>query len=143
MTTKKKSMRKQVKKQVNYVKSQKGVRFYIIAKKTSDILGSFWTFLAAVSFCLLWLFSGPYYNYSNTWQLVINTTTTIITFLMVFIIQNTQNRDTQILNLKIDELIKSQGAADNKFLDLEDFSEEELKELREKYKELCNRRTDK
>ncbi|KTC64989.1 Predicted small integral membrane protein (plasmid) [Legionella adelaidensis] len=124
-------------------KSSEGIQFYKIAKKTADILGNFWSFLISVLFCFLWLISGPYFNYSDTWQLVINTSTTVITFLMVFIIQNTQNRDTQILNLKLDELIKALRSADNLTLDLEELSEEELKELLDKYKQLRDKKTGK
>lgn len=99
--------------------------FRHIAQRVGKVVGSPWTFVFACVFVLLWLFSGPYYEYSNTWQLVINTTTTIVTFLMVFLLQNTQNRDTKALHLKLDELILSHKEARNHFLDIEEKLEDE------------------
>lgn len=116
-------------------KKAKWYEFSQIAKKTSDMVGNFWTFLTAFFLCVVWLISGPFFNYSDTWQLVINTSTTIITFLMVFIIQNTQNRETTVMNLKLDELIKSTKGADNSKFELEDLSEEELKKILKEFKE--------
>lgn len=115
--------------------------FSKIAKVTSNLVGNFWTFLLATLLCVIWLVSGPFFNYSDTWQLVINTSTTVITFLIVFVIQNTQNRDTEILNLKLDELIKSIKYADNKTLKLDELSEEEITKTLKIYKKLANKKT--
>ena len=100
-------------------------------------------FLLACTGVLLWGLLGPHYHYSDTWQLVINTTTTIITFLMVFLIQNTQNRDTRAINLKLDELIRAQKHAHNELIDIEKLSDKELEELAahyEKIREECDHR---
>lgn len=107
-------------------------RFRKFAKFTSEKSGSFFTFLLAVLIIIVWLVTGPLFNFSDTWQLVINTSTTIITFLMVFIIQNTQNRDAKSVQLKLDELIKSTRAS-NLILDLDNLSDEELQKLEEGY----------
>ncbi|WP_019217441.1 low affinity iron permease family protein [Legionella tunisiensis] len=101
--------------------------FNNFAKRISDAVGRSWCFVIALSLILVWLITGPLFNFSDTWQLIINTGTTIITFLMVFLIQNTQNRDTKILNLKIDELIKSKKNARKSILDLDKLSDEGLK----------------
>jgi low affinity Fe/Cu permease len=85
---------------------------------------------------LIWGATGPIFHYSNTWQLVINTGTTIVTFLMVFLIQNTQNRDAQAINLKLDELILSIGAASNQMMDIENLSDDELNVLHERYEKI-------
>lgn len=106
---------------------------------TSKCAGSPWTFLSAVMLIAGWLVTGPLFNFSDTWQLFINTFTTIITFLMVFLIQNTQNRDTKALHLKLDELIKSVKGARLSLLESEDLSDIELDELREEYKNLRDR----
>src|SRR5690349_4439311 len=92
--------------------------FNVFSKKASDIVGSAWTFIGALVVVLAWGIAGRFFDYSDTWQLVINTGTTIVTFLVVFLIQNTQNRDTEILNLKIDELIVSKKDAHNHVIDL-------------------------
>ena len=89
------------------------------------------TFLLAVSVVVVWIVTGPIFNFSDTWQLVINTGTTIVTFLMVFLIQNTQNRDTLAIQLKLSELVLAMEGAQNKFADIEDLSDEELAELHE------------
>ena len=94
-------------------------------------------FAAAVALILLWLVSGPLFRFSDTWQLVINTATTIVTFLMVFVIQNTQNRDGAALQIKIDELVRAVEGAHNGLLDLEELSEAELEVFRKKYVELA------
>ena len=100
-------------------------------------------FAIATTACLVWAASGPMFNYSDTWQLVINTGTTIITFLMVFLIQNTQNRDTEALQIKLDELLRAVGAARNTMIDLEELDDEELEKIREEYLELARKaRTD-
>jgi low affinity Fe/Cu permease len=95
------------------------------------------TFAAAVLAILLWGVSGPVFGFSNTWQLVINTATTIVTFLMVFVIQNTQNRDGEAIQVKLDELIRATRSAHNGLLDLEELSEAELEAFRMKYVELA------
>lgn len=111
--------------------------FAVFTKVVSDAMGSFWSFIIAFFFIILWSLSGPFFHFSDTWQLVINTTTTIVTFLMVFIIQHSQNRDVDILNLKLDELIKS-SAARNTSIDLEKLSDDQLKALEKEYAKLCN-----
>ena len=113
--------------------------FRRFARFTSDILGSSWAFCAAVGIVALWGISGPYFHYSDAWQLAINTGTTIVTFLMVFLIQNTQNRDSRATQLKLDELIKAIRGARNSMIDLERLSDEELRELEEEYKKLCEK----
>lgn len=115
--------------------------FATIAEKVSVAVGTSWCFLLALSFVLLWVVTGPLFNFSEGWQLVINTGTTIVTFLMVFLIQNTQNRETKIINLKLDELIKSHKGASNTSIDLNKLSDEELKSLEKHYHALCNKRT--
>ena len=97
------------------------------------------TFAMAVAAVIIWAIAGPFAGFSDVWQLTINTGTTIITFLMVFIIQNTQNRDTAALHIKIDELIRASDKAHNSLLDLEELTEEELCEFREKYEALARR----
>ena len=108
--------------------------FRIFARRSSVILGSAWAFAGAVLVILVWLLTGPTFHFSDTWQLIINTATTIITFLMVFLIQNTQNRDAKAVHLKLDELIRSIKDARNELVDLEDLSDEELKKLEEQFR---------
>ena len=103
--------------------------FRRIAGFISRLAGSPWAFSAAVALIIVWLLSGPIFGFSDTWQLVINTGTTIITFLMVFLIQNTQNRETKAINLKLDELIRAVAEARNNMVDLEDATEEELETI--------------
>lgn len=110
--------------------------FRKLAHKTSEIVGSPLAFALATLVILLWAVSGPSYKYSDTWQLIINTGTTILTFLMVFLIQNTQNRDAKAIHLKLDELIKSTKSARNKMVDLEEMSDEELEGLSAEFKKL-------
>ncbi len=116
--------------------------FRRFAQTTSRVAGSAWAFIAAVAVVAGWALLGPAFGYSDTWQLVINTSTTIITFLMVFLIQNTQNRDAIGLHLKLDELIKATGGATNTMIDLDALSDAELKSLEEHYKHLCAQRPD-
>jgi low affinity Fe/Cu permease len=97
------------------------------------------TFLLALAIVVVWLITGPIFDYSDTWQLVINTGTTIITFLMVFLIQNTQNRDTVAMQLKLDELIRSTQGAHNALLDLEELDEQALETFRAKFEELARK----
>jgi low affinity Fe/Cu permease len=108
--------------------------FRVFAHKTSQMVGSPWSFFSAVLVIVIWGALGPIFGFSDTWQLVINTATTIVTFLMVFLIQNTQNRDAKAIHLKLDELIHAIKGARNKLIDLEDLSDEELKKLEEQFK---------
>ena len=94
-------------------------------------------FLCAVAILILWAVSGPFFHFSDTWQLIINTGTTIITFLVVFLIQNTQNRDAKALHLKLDELIRSHVPARNDMIDIEKLSDEELDQLEKRYAAIC------
>ncbi len=113
-----------------------------IAKKVASFSGNSKVFLFAVGLILAWIITGPIFHYSDTWQLVINTFTTIITFLMVFLIQNTQNRDTQAIQTKLDELIRATQGAHNYLIDLEDSAEENLKKCHAKYQALANQARD-
>jgi low affinity Fe/Cu permease len=94
-------------------------------------------FMLAMALIVVWLITGPIFHFSDTWQLVINTGTTIITFLMVFLIQNTQNRDTEAIQMKLDELIRATKGAENVLLDLEDLEEENLEEFKNRYRALA------
>lgn len=98
------------------------------------MLGTPWSFILALCIIGVWVFSGPVFKFSDTWQLVINTGTTIITFLMVFLIQNTQNRDAKTIHLKLDELIRANTEARNRIIDLEDVTDDEIKKLQEEFK---------
>jgi low affinity Fe/Cu permease len=111
-----------------------GQIFSRLASRTAHLAGKPLTFLLAVAVVLAWAVSGPLFGFSDTWQLVINTSTTIITFLMVFLIQNTQNRDTLALQLKLAELILAAEGAKNRLATAEDLSEEDLKRLHETYR---------
>lgn len=117
--------------------------FRRFARYTSDLLGSSWAFCAAVAIVMVWALTGPYFRYSDAWQLAINTGTTVITFLMVFLIQNTQNRDSRATHLKLDELIKALRGARNSMIDLDRLTDEDLRELEAEYKKLCERHIDK
>jgi low affinity Fe/Cu permease len=121
------------------MKSSKTSWFGTFARATSTYAGRPATFAVAVLVILAWACSGPLFDYSDTWQLVINTGTTIITFLMVFLIQNSQNRESEAVQIKLDELIRVQKKASNALLDLEDLSEEELDKLRAKFVKLAER----
>ena len=110
--------------------------FRIFAQKTSQAVGSSWAFILAVLIIIVWAFTGPMFHYSDTWQLVINTGTTIITFLMVFLIQNTQNRDAKAIHLKLDELIRGVKGARTHLVELEELSDGELERLQEQFKRL-------
>lgn len=96
-------------------------------------------FVANVILILVWLFAGPFFNYSDTWQLVVNTATTVFTYLAVFLIQNTQNRDAKAVHLKLDELISSLEGARNQFVDLQNLSEEDMAKIEQQFKELRER----
>jgi low affinity Fe/Cu permease len=113
--------------------------FTHFAKSTAYATGRPITFVLAVLVILAWAVSGPIFGFSDTWQLVINTGTTIVTFLMVFLIQNTQNRDSEAVQVKLDELIRSHRGAKNIFLDLEELSEKELDEIRDDYLKMAEK----
>ncbi|HEX9422599.1 MAG TPA: low affinity iron permease family protein [Pyrinomonadaceae bacterium] len=102
----------------------------------ADALGSSWMFTANVLLILIWLLVGPFFHYSDTWQLVVNTATTVITYLAVFLIQNTQNRDAKAIHLKLDELIKGVGGARTHLVNLENLSDDELASLEEEFTRL-------
>lgn len=108
-----------------------------LARFIAHLSGKPITFTLAVAVILAWIITGPFFHYSDTWQLVINTGTTIVTFLMVFLIQNTQNRDTEAIQVKLDELIRATRGAHNALLDLEEIEEEELDAFRSKYQALA------
>src|SRR3989442_12468505 len=110
--------------------------FRVFAHRSAFMLGSAWAFSGAVFVIVVWLVTGPTFHFSDTWQLIINTATTIITFLMVFLIQNTQNRDAKAMHLKLDEIIRALQGARNQLVDLEDLSDEELKKLEEQFRRL-------
>jgi low affinity Fe/Cu permease len=107
--------------------------FHVLARRASAIFGSAWSFVVAIFIIVAWAASGPVFHFSDTWQLVINTGTTIVTFLMVFLIQNTQNRDSKAVQLKLNELIRALEGARNKLVSLEDLPEEELKRLEKEF----------
>jgi low affinity Fe/Cu permease len=111
--------------------------FHHFANYTAHAAGHPLTFAAAVLVIVGWAVMGPVFGYSDTWQLVINTGTTIVTFLMVFLIQNTQNRESKAVQLKLDEIIRSLEGAHNRFLNLEDMDEEELEKIHKRYVELA------
>ena len=102
----------------------------------ANALGSSWMFVANVFLILVWLFAGPFFHYSDTWQLIVNTATTVFTYLAVFLIQNTQNRDAKAIHLKLDELIKGVGGARTHLVNLEELSDEELTALHEEFSRL-------
>jgi len=113
--------------------------FTRMANAASRFAGSPASFVLALLVVLAWLVSGPLFKFSDTWQLVINTGTTIVTFLMVFLIQNSQNRDSRALQIKLDELIRATRGAHNKLLDLEELEESELKAFQDRYEALAKR----
>jgi low affinity Fe/Cu permease len=116
--------------------SDDGWSFFQIARSASSIVGSPHCFAVAVGLVLIWLVTGPFFHFSDTWQLVINTGTTIVTFLMVFLIQNTQNRDAMAIHLKLDELLRSIKSASNRMIDLEDCTDQELEKIAGEFKNL-------
>jgi len=120
-------------------------KFRRMAEYTAYLMGTHWAFFVALSVVMIWAVTGPYFSYSDTWQLVINTGTTVITFLMVFLIQSTQNRETRIVRLKLDELLRGVEGARTGFINLEHMTEKELEHverefsrLQEKYSELVD-----
>ena len=110
--------------------------FRVFAHRSAIMLGSAWAFSGAMLVIIVWLLTGPIFQFSDTWQLIINTATTVITFLMVFLIQNTQNRDAKAMHLKLDEIIRALKSARNQLVDLEDLSDEDLKKLEEQFRRL-------
>ena len=117
--------------------SRLSTSFNHLAKATSRVAGRPSAFATAIAVIVLWLLTGPFFGFGDTWQLVINTTTTIITFLMVFLIQNSQNRDTEAIQIKLDELIRATESASNTLLDLEELDEKSLDVFRARYESLA------
>jgi low affinity Fe/Cu permease len=111
--------------------------FTKFSTKVAELTGHYVAFVIALGIILIWAITGPFFGFSNTWQLVINTGTTIVTFLMVFLIQHTQNRDSLAMQLKLDELIRAMESADNEIIFAEEESDETLRELKQKYQSLC------
>jgi len=118
--------------------SSNGNWYSQFAKSAARFCGKPRIFTVAVGVILVWAVTGPIFGFSDTWQLVINTGTTIITFLMVFLIQNTQNRDTEAIQIKLDELIRATKGAHNALMDLEEMDDELLNEFRDKYEQLAD-----
>lgn len=116
--------------------------FHKLAEKTAQSLGSAWAFALAVGIVLLWALSGPAFHFNDTWQLTINTGTTIVTFLMVFLIQNTQNREARATQLKLDELLRSVELARTSMVNLQDLSDQELDALELEFRRLGRGDTD-
>jgi low affinity Fe/Cu permease len=117
----------------------RGSPFNRFARWTSRTTGHPVAFVAAVLIVVVWAVTGPLFGFSDTWQLVINTSTTIVTFLMVFLIQNTQNRDSEATQLKLDELIRAANGAHNGLLDLEELTEKDLERIKARYEELARK----
>jgi low affinity Fe/Cu permease len=119
--------------------SMKTYWFATMAQSTAKAAGSSSAFIAICGITLLWMVTGPLFHWSDTWQLVINTVTNIVSMLMVFLIQNTQNRESSALQLKIDELLRAVRGAQNAFINLEDLSEDDLNRLKERYSAIATR----
>lgn len=113
--------------------SKNGWSFAELAKQASHLAGSSVAFAAACGVVLVWVISGPVFGFSDTWQLVINTGTTVVTFLMVFLLQSTQNRDARALQLKLDELLRTASAARNRLIDLENCTDEEMAQIERQF----------
>jgi len=110
--------------------------FRRFAQRSADLVGSPAAFVAGVVVIAVWAATGPYFHFSDTWQLIVNTGTTVITFLMVFVIQSTQNRDAKAMHLKLDELIRAVSAARTRLVHLEDLTDEELSSLEKEFQKL-------
>ena len=119
--------------------TRSGSRFTHFAKATSRAAGRPMAFIAAVGVILVWLATGPLFKFNDSWQLVVNTGTTIVTFLMVFLVQNTQYRDAEAVQVKLDELLRATRGAQNALMDLEELEDRELDRLRAQYVELAQR----
>lgn len=119
-----------------------GTKFAAFARHASAVVGSPWAFLVALGVIVSWAITGPLFGFSDTWQLVINTGTTVVTFIMVFLIQNTQNRDAHAIHLKLDELIHATKRARNLLIDLEDSSDEEIEAIQRQFQRMRQRRGD-
>lgn len=115
----------------------KTASFVAFSRRLAILSGRPLTFVTALSLIFIWALTGPLFDYSDTWQLVVNTTTSVITFLMVFLIQNTQNRDTEAIQIKLDELIRATRGAHNALLNLENLDDRHLEEFRKKYQRLA------
>ncbi len=113
--------------------------FHLFAKRTSSVLGAPWSFVIALLVIVVWGITGPIFHYSDTWQLIINTGTTIVTFLMVFLLQNTQNRDSKNTQLQLAEIIRSLSGARNDMMSLDKLSEEDLTRLEDEFQALSDR----
>jgi low affinity Fe/Cu permease len=111
-------------------------RFRSFAHGTAEVVGSPWAFALGVAVILIWAVTGPLFHFSDTWQLIINTGTTVVTFLMLFLIQSTQNRDAKAMHLKLDELIRAVGAARTKLVHLENLTDDELSNLEQEFQKL-------
>jgi len=112
-------------------------QFSRFSHRVAKVVGSSRTFVAAIAVILLWVASGPVFGFSDTWQLVINTGTTIVTFLMVFVLQNSQNREAIAMHLKLDELIRATGGARNTMIDLDKLSDDQLAALEQEFLRIC------
>jgi low affinity Fe/Cu permease len=110
--------------------------FRTLAERSAAVVGSYWSFMMALLVVIVWAATGPLFAYSDTWQLIINTGTTIVTFLMVFLIQNTQNRESRIVTLKLDELLRGVEGARTGFINLDEMSNEELETVRGEFARL-------
>ena len=113
--------------------------FTRLTKTTAHAVGRPMSFIVATALVVVWGLTGPLFGFSDTWQLVINTATTVVTFLMVFLIQSTQNRDAEAMQVKLDEIIRAIGNAKNELLDLEELEEEDLDRIRQSYEELARK----
>jgi low affinity Fe/Cu permease len=131
MTMQKETLKPQQKSRDFFCVASDAFRFF--AKRSSKMLGSAWAFGGAILIIVVWGLTGPMFHFSNTWQLIINTGTTIVTFLMVFLIQNTQNRDAKAAHLKLDEIIRALKGARNQLIDLEKLSDEDLTSLEKQF----------
>jgi low affinity Fe/Cu permease len=131
MTMQKETLKPQEKSRDFFCVVSDAFRFF--AKRSSMVLGSAWAFGGAILIIVVWGLTGPMFHFSNTWQLIINTGTTIVTFLMVFLIQNTQNRDAKAAHLKLDEIIRALKGARNQLIDLEKLSDQDLTSLEKQF----------
>src|ERR1700745_3927870 len=128
----------------NHALEHGGGSFHTFAGRASSLVGSKWAFTVATLVIVSWALSGPYFHFSDTWQLVVNTATTIVTFLIVFLIQNTQNRDARAIHLKLDEIIHALRGARNEMIQIENLSDADLETLSKNFEKIraeCERRT--